>query len=178
RENGGQPLAFNLTISNSPEYLKVANELKGYWQKLGAQVNLIAEDPSDFGTILEDHGYQAILYGISIGIDPDVFVYWDSSQAQANSSTYLNLSEWKNSSADESLEEGRISLNPSLRAAEYQGLLSAWQQDLPALGLYQPRLLYLTNGTVFGLNGNTINTNTDRFNNVWNWEIDEAKVTD
>jgi len=178
RTNAGQSLSFNLTISNSPTYLKVAGELKDYWQKLGANVTLIVEDPSDFNNILENHSYQAVLYGISIGIDPDVFVYWDSSQAQANSPSRLNLSEWNNSSANESLEEGRTRIDPALRAIKYEGLLSAWQQDLPALGLYQPRLLYLTNGPVFGLNSNTLNSNTDRLNNVQKWEIDEAKVTD
>lgn len=178
RTKGGQQLSFNLTVSNSSNYVQLANELISYWQKIGVNVNLITEDPSDFNNVLQNHSYQAVLYGISIGTDPDVFVYWDSSQAQANSSTHLNLSEWDNPTADEALEEGRAKLNPLTRVSEYQGLLSAWQQDLPALGLYQPRLLYITNGPVFGLNGNTINNNTDRFNNVQNWEINEAKVTD
>jgi len=178
RTSNGQSLSFDLTIPNSPEYLKVGRELTVYWHKLGANVQLNIEDQSDFNISLEDHSYQAILYGISIGVDPDVFVYWDSSQALANSPSRLNLSEWSNSSADESLEEGRTRLDPALRIIKYQGLLQAWQQDLPALGLYQPRLLYITNGPVFGLNSNTININTDRLNNVQNWEIDEAKVTE
>lgn len=177
RTNGSQQLSFSLTVSNTPEYLSVAGQLKNYWAKLGVKVTLYVEDPNDFNTVLEEHSYQAVLYGISIGNDPDVFVYWGGTQAQANSPTRLNLSSWNNSTANEYLEEGRISLSPALRVAEYKSVLSAWQQDLPALGLYQPRLLYITHGPIFGLDGNTVNSNTDRFSNVENWEIDEAKVT-
>ncbi len=177
RTNANQQLSFSLTISNTPEYLKVANQLKNYWAKLGVKVTLYVEDPSDFNTVLEEHSYQAVLYGISIGNDPDVFVYWDGTQAQANSPTRLNLSSWNNSTANEYLEAGRLSLSSVLRVAEYKNVLAAWQQDLPALGLYQPRLLYITNGPIFGLDGNTLNSNTDRFSNVENWEINEAKVT-
>lgn len=177
RTKSNQPLSFNLTVSNSPEYLSVAKQLRAYWFKLGVSVNIVPEDTSDFSNALQSHNYDAILYGISIGVDPDVFVYWDSSQAQANSPSRLNLSEWQNASADESLQEGRTRLSPALRSIDYQGFLAAWQQDNPALGLYQPRLLYITNGPVFGLNGSTLNVNTDRFNDVSNWEIDEARVT-
>jgi peptide/nickel transport system substrate-binding protein len=177
RTNNNVRLSFSLTVSNTPEYLSVANQLKNYWAKLGVNVTLYIEDPNDFNTVLQEHSYQAVLYGISIGNDPDVFVYWDGSQAQANSPTRLNLSGWNNSTANIYLEGGRTSLNPTLRVAEYAKVLAAWQQDLPALGLYQPRLLYITNGPIFGLDGNTVNSYTDRYSNVANWEIDEAKVT-
>ncbi|MEI9914049.1 MAG: peptide ABC transporter substrate-binding protein [Candidatus Saccharibacteria bacterium] len=178
RYKAGQQLTFSLTASNSSSYIQLANQLISYWKQLGVNVNLVTEDPSDFSNVLQSHDYQAVLYGVSIGVDPDVYVYWDSSQAQANAPSRLNLSEWSNTKADSSLEEGRTRLDPNTRVVAYQDLLSAWQQDSPALGLYQPRLLYVTNGPVFGLNGNTVNSNTDRFNNVQNWEIDEAKVTD
>ncbi len=177
RAKNGQQLSFNLTVSSSSDYVQLAKQLIKYWHKIGVQVNLITEDPSDFNNVLVSHDYDALLYGISIGVDPDVYVYWDSSQALANAPSRLNLSEWSNSKADAALEEGRAKLDPVVRATAYQDLLSAWQQDLPALGLFQPRLLYVTYGPVFGLNGNTINSNTDRYNNVQNWEIDEAKVT-
>jgi peptide/nickel transport system substrate-binding protein len=177
RTKSNQKLEFTLTVANSPEYTMDATELQKYWQAIGAKVNIQVLDLADFGLAVQQHNYDAILYGISIGVDPDVFVYWDSSQADIRSTDRLNLSEYKNASADESLEAGRTRLDPALRVIKYQPFLTAWQNDLPALGLYQPRLLYLTNGQVFGLKDNTINSNTDRFENVQNWEINEAEVT-
>jgi hypothetical protein len=56
--------------------------------------------------------------------------------------------------------------------------LQAWQQDNPALGLYQPSLLYVSHVPVYGLGSNQINTDADRFDNVQNWMIRTSWVTD
>ena len=56
-------------------------------------------------------------------------------------------------------------------------ILQAWQQDAPALALYQPRFLYVAHDTIHNLNPRTINTPTDRFNNVADWMISTAEVT-
>ncbi|HXE10117.1 MAG TPA: hypothetical protein VN554_01700, partial [Verrucomicrobiae bacterium] len=131
-----------------------------------------------FQSTLTSHGYDAVLNGIAIGVDPDVFVYWDSSQADVRASHRLNLSEYKSPTADTALEAGRTRIDPALRVIKYKPFLQSWQQDAPAVGLYQPRLLYLTNGPVAGLSDSAISTPTDRFINVQNWEIRQAKVTD
>ncbi len=178
RYKNNQPLGFNLLVSNNSEYLRVAQELKHDWSRIGVDLNVINLDQTDFNNALQTHQYDSILYGISIGTDPDVFVYWDSSQASITSTTHLNLSEYSNPVADESLEEGRTRLNPALRIIKYEGFLAAWQKDLPALGLYQPRNLYITNGPVYGITNSEINSAAGRLNNVNNWEIDESKVTD
>jgi ABC-type transport system substrate-binding protein len=132
----------------------------------------------DFQNALTYHDYSALLNGISIGIDPDVFVYWASSQASISATNDLNFSEFKNTTADTALEAGRTRLNPQLRTIEYEPFLQTWQEEAPALGLYQPRLLYLTNGPVNGLQAGPIVSSADRFNDVQNWEIRQAKVTD
>lgn len=178
RYKNNQLLSFNLTLLNNPEYQKVANQLQYQWKQLGVQVNLQVLDQLDMSSVLLSHQYDALLYGIEIGVDPDVFVYWDSQQASIQSQTRLNFSEYSNPTADESLEEGRTRLNPALRTIKYQGFLSAWQSDLPALGLYQPRDLYITRGQLYNLNKNIINTTSGRLDNVANWEINQALVTD
>lgn len=178
RDKGGVRLSFGLTAADTPEYHQVVRKLQSQWQRLGVQLQPQFLSSSDFQSALSEHDYDAVLYGISIGVDPDVFVYWDSSQADIRSANRLNLSEYKNPTADASLEAGRTRLDPLLRAIKYKPFLQAWQTDNPALGLYQPRLLYLTDGTVAGLNDHTLDTATDRFDNVQNWEVRQAKVTD
>ena len=156
---------------------KVVESLHKFWLAAGVQMVPEFLSSADFQGTLSQHNYEAVLYGISIGVDPDVFVYWDSSQADVRSSNRLNLSEYKNATADAALEAGRTRTNPALRVVKYKPFLTAWQQDNPALGLYQPRSLYLTNGTVYGLNVHTLNSPTDRYSNVENWKIRLAKVT-
>ena len=178
RTKNGQNLTIRLSTPDTPEYHLVASQLQKDWSRVGAQLQTQYLDKSDFQTTLSQHDYQALLYGISIGVDPDVFVYWDSSQADIRSVNRLNLSEYKNATADAALEAGRTRLDPMLRTLKYKPFLQVWQQDNPALGLYQPRSLYVTNGSVAGLGDGNINTPTDRLNNVENWEIRLAKVTD
>jgi len=173
-----QELTFTLTAADTAEYRQVANELKDQWRSLGVNVTVRFQNNGDFQTTLAQHDYDAVLDGITIGPDPDVFVYWDSSQADIRSANRLNLSEWKNSTADAALESGRTRLDPKLRIIKYKPFLQAWQDDSPALGLYQPRLLYLTHGPLAGLTTQPINGPIDRLDNAANWEIRQAKVTD
>jgi peptide/nickel transport system substrate-binding protein len=176
RYKAGKPLTVKLVASSTPEYNKVVAGIKSAWKGLGVRVNAPDVDSQDFQNALANHDYDAVLYGISIGVDPDVYVYWDSSQTDPRS-TRLNLSLYKSTAADAALEAGRTRLDPVLRTIKYKPFLQTWQQDAPALGLYQPRYQYLTHQTVYGLDATTLNTGTDRLNNVQNWMILTSEVT-
>ncbi|HSX17357.1 MAG TPA: peptide ABC transporter substrate-binding protein [Patescibacteria group bacterium] len=178
RYKAGKPLTFQLYVQNSGEYADVARQLATQWKAVGADVKVaVAQDDDTFQNAIAYHSYDAVLYGISIGVDPDVFVYWHSSQADSAAPVRLNLSEYTSKQADASLEAGRTRLNPALRTEKYKPFLQAWQADSPALGMYQPRFLYLTNGTVYGLGEHAINTDAERFTNVQNWQIREGRKT-
>ncbi|MEK7059548.1 MAG: peptide ABC transporter substrate-binding protein [Patescibacteria group bacterium] len=177
RAKSGQALAFTLTAPSTTEGRYVSYQLQKQWQALGVKLNLQFLDTVEFQSALTFHSYEAILNGISIGIDPDVFVYWDSSQADIRSANRLNFSEYKNPAADAALESGRTRLDPTLRLIKYRPFLEAWQRDTPALGLYQPRLLYITHGAISGLDDRPLTTPSDRFANVHNWQIRQARVT-
>ncbi len=177
RAKDGQPLMFRLYAEATAENSRTARELAKDWQALGANVTPVLQPLADFQTTLEFHTYDALLYGISIGADPDVFPYWHSSQADIRSTSRLNFSEYKSATADTALEAGRTRLNPALRAVKYKPFLQAWQTDAPALGLYQPRFLYITRGPVYGLPNQTLNTDSDRYSSVANWQIHSVRVT-
>ena len=176
-EKNNQPLSFNLVATDTPENRLVASMLKQQWLALGASVQLIFESSSTYTTTLEGHSYDSTLNGISIGNDPDVFVYWDKSQFDPRSSN-LNFSDYSSNSASQALEAGRTRLDPKLRVIKYQPFLADWQKDAPALGLFQPRFIYITNGPVYGMGSHVINAPYDRFDNVQNWEILRSAVTD
>jgi peptide/nickel transport system substrate-binding protein len=177
REKAGKKLTFNLTATDTAEYRKVATQLSNQWRQAGVDAKVQIQDSEEFKTTLAAHNYDAVLYGITIGVDPDVFVYWDSSQADIRSANRLNLSEYKSAAADTALKAGRTRLDPQLRTVKYQPFLQAWKQDAPALAMYQPRILYVTNGPVDGLTSAAISSPTDRLANVQNWQIRQAKVT-
>lgn len=177
REKDGQTLSFMLTASDGYESKRVANVLVSEWRAIGVDATASFQEPADFQSNLAQHQYDAVLDGISIGADPDVYVYWDSSQNDPRSSTQFNFSKYSSGAADVSLEAGRTRLDPLLRKIKYKSFLQAWQQDAPALGLYQPRLVYISHETVYGLDGAPINADADRFRNVQNWMIHTGWVT-
>lgn len=177
RTKNGTRLAFSLSTQNTPEYTEVAEMLKQQWREIGADVSLVLEDESTLQNTLTYHSYDALLYGISIGPDPDVFVYWHSSQADERLATRLNFSEYKSDKADAALADARTRLDPKLRAAKLKPFLEAWRNDAPALGLYQPRFLYITRGEVHGLTTKAINNDAQRFAGVENWTIRTTRET-
>lgn len=177
RTKGGQTLSFSLTAADTPENEALVRSLCDQWRKAGIDAQPAIVSPVDFQGALSQHSYDAVLYSVSIGADPDVFVYWDSSQADLRSANRLNFSEYKSTAADLALEAGRTRLDPTLRTAKYRAFLQAWQQDAPALGLYQPRLLYIAHSPVYNLTNGAINTDAERFNNVQDWMIHLGWVT-
>lgn len=176
RSKGGQPLTLTLHAQDNTEYARVARLLQTQWRALGVDLKVVLDDTTDFQTTLSGRAYDVLLYGISIGKDPDVYVYWDSKQSDARTAR-LNFSEYKSAMADEALQAGRTRLDPELRAVKYQPFLQAWQSDAPAVGLYQPRYLYITRGAVYGLTEHRINLDVERFKNVHNWMIRERGVS-
>jgi peptide/nickel transport system substrate-binding protein len=155
----------------------VTAQLKEQWLKLGAEVKVSLRDDNSFHAALVNHDYDAVVYGITIGADPDVFVYWDSSQNDIRAANRLNLSEYDSDAADSGLEAGRTRTGEALRRIKYEGFLKAWQQDAPALGLYQPRFLYVSRNPIYGLDQLILNAAPERYNNVSNWMIRTAEVT-
>lgn len=175
RKKGGQELALTLKVQNVNDYVHVSNYLRDAWEDIGVKMDVILQTEADIQSAVSRHDYQALLYGISVGPDPDVFAYWHSSQIN-QASARLNLSEYNSSKADSALEEGRIRSDPAVRAVKIRPFLEAWRSDAPALALYQPRFLYIVRGNLFNFNPAIFNEPTDRFSNVDNWMVREEKV--
>lgn len=176
RYKHGQPLEFSLSTQDTPNYSKVAEFLQQSWAKIGAKVIPNYSDAGDIqSSVVANHDYDVLLYGISIGADPDVYAYWDSSQASITSQGHLNLSEYKNKTADEAVEAGRTRDDPSVRAVKYNAFLTQWMKDLPAMPLYQPNYLYITRGPVFNYQRKSANSDEDRFYNVQNWMVRQKR---
>lgn len=175
RTKDNKPLTIHLYAQSNSEYAYITGELQKAWHDIGIDVQVALQNDTDLERVVNNHEYDALLYGVSLGNDPDVFAYWHSSQADPRSS-HLNLSEYKSSVADKALEAGRTRLDPTVRAVKYKPFLEAWRSDAPALALYQPRFVYLTRGSLFNFNPNVLNVATDRYNNVSNWMIRQAKT--
>jgi len=136
REKGKQRFTFRVYAEDSADNRVVLRELEKQWREIGVDMIPVLQQTTDFQVSLQLHTYDALVYGISIGIDPDVYTYWHSAQADARAMNRLNFSEYTSKVADASLEAGRTRSNVELRALKYQPFLKAWHDDAPAVTLY------------------------------------------
>ncbi len=173
---GGKPLTVHLSAQETQEYAKVAQFLQRQWRQLGINtvVNFYNNDDMQ-GSIIANHDYEILLYGISIGVDPDVYAYWGSAQASVASQGRLNLSEYKSPVADQAIESARTRADDANRVVKYKTFLQAWVNDAPALALYQPNYLYVTRGTVYNYDRKAMNSAADRYYNAHNWMIRQQR---
>lgn len=175
RMKNGKPLSFRLFSQDKREYSVVAESLSRQWKEMGINAEVILQPDHDLQSTVAFHNYDVLLYGISIGVDSDIFAYWHSSQADIRSQNRLNFSEYKSAVADKSLEGGRTRTDATLRTVKYHPFLESWRNDAPAIALYQPRFLYVTRNTIAGLELKTINSPQDRFNNVDAWMVRKSQ---
>ncbi len=177
RFKDGQPLQFSLTTQSNSVYDSASQLLKKQWEAVGAKVGIISLQDDELQSALtsQGHNYDVLLYGISLGADPDVFAFWHSSQANPLSGSRLNFSEYQSTIADRALEGGRTRPEDAVRASKYKPFLIAWRDDAPAVALYQPRYLYVAREPLYGFTPTLMNNGADRFNNVNNWKIRISK---
>lgn len=176
RTKNGQQLVIHLAYDYSSDFSLIAEGLQKQWSDIGVNVVVdVNQDTKNANKYINSHDYDVLLYGINIGPDPDVYVYWHSSQIDIHSQTHLNLSEYKSTVSDIALEAGRTRTDPLLRAAKYKPFLEAWHDNVPAIGLYQPRYLLVSNQHIYGLRSQLINSPSDIYNNIDQWMINTTK---
>lgn len=175
RTKNKQTLSFNLVTQNTSEYANVIKHLQQQLRTVGIDVRVSLQTSADLQGTLARHDYDALLYAIDIGPDPDVFAYWHSSQADPHTATRLNFSEYKSAAADKALEAGRTRTDATIRTIKYRPFLQAWHDDAPAVVLYQPRFLYVSTGTVYNFAPRSLDEAADRFTNVDNWMVRQQK---
>lgn len=167
RHKGDQVLRLKLLTSEVNNYPKVAEAVKKQWSKVGVAVDITVTDLANLEqTYIKPRNFDVLLYGINIGADPDVYAYWHSSQV---SDPGINLSQYASGVADKALESGRIATDLDVRTGKYHTFLQAWNEDVPAIVLYQPQYIYAATAEVMGISAHRLVEPSDRFYGVENW---------
>ncbi len=177
RNKKSQIFSLSLASVNSGNYPDIVKQLSRQWSSLGIKVktNLVnSEDVQQ--TLLQPRSYDVLVYKFALGGDPDVYAYWHSSQATQDG---LNLADYNSPIADDALLSARARLEPELRAAKYKRFVQQWLQDVPAVGLYQPVLHYVTLPGVRAISPHAqIVSTADRYRSVEYWTVNRANRYD
>ena len=168
-----KPLTVALTVVDSGQNVAVANDIKNYWEAVGVHValNIISGDQA--GDVIKNRNFEVLLYGESVGGDPDVYAFWHSSQINDPG---LNLAGYSNPEVDKLLADARTTMNLNDRVAEYQKFQEILTADLPAIFLYSPTYTYVQSRELQGFSGTMITVPADRFSSVSDWYVKTKKT--
>lgn len=156
-----------IRTSNVPELKRVASAVKDDWEKLGIAVTIELYEPGDLSqNVIRPRKYEALLYGMVIGRDQDLYAFWDS---QERNDPGLNIALYTNKTVDALLEEARSTTDLSLRAADLQKIENDVAADYPAAFLYAPNFIYAIPPAIQNVQLPQIITPADRFANVASW---------
>lgn len=168
-----QFLKFTITTINQPQLIAVANFIKDYWQKIGAVIDIKIVNLSELKVIIKNRDYDALLYGQALGLEPDLYPFWHSSQILDPG---LNLSGYQNKDVDQLLKNARETLDEQEKIKKYEQLQNIIIKDAPAVFLYNPDYLYWVSKKVKGIETTKIVDPAKRFSNIQNWYINTKRV--
>ncbi|MFH0952350.1 MAG: ABC transporter substrate-binding protein [Patescibacteria group bacterium] len=169
RRKADSELAFSLTTVDQPQFLATAEMIKEYWEAIGARVELITVGSSQAQRdIIKPREYDILLYGEIIGIDPDPYPFWHSSQ---QTDPGLSLAIFFNKQADKLLEQARQTCDTEQRNLKYMEFQNILAEEIPAIFLNSPVYTYGLSGKIKGFVQQNITVPSDRFTDINNWYI-------
>jgi len=167
--SGGKQTLDRITIrtSNVPELKSVATSVKTDWERLGIPVDIELYEPGDLSqNVIRPRKYEALLYGMVIGRDQDLYAFWDSRE---RNDPGLNIALYANKTVDALIEDTRNSSDPAHRAANLQKIEDIIAADYPAAFIYAPDFTYAVPTDLRGVELPQITTPADRFATVASW---------
>jgi len=174
RKKDNVALEFTLVTTDWPDLAETAEMLKQQWEAIGAKVNVESLPVTNVQqNYIRPREYDALLFGQVLGIDPDPYAFWHSSQTRDPG---LNIALYSNQSVDKILEKIRQERDEEKRAKLLKEFQQIVTEDLPALFLYSPNYLYVVNKKVEGVTIHSMVTPDKRFSDVFNWYVKTKRV--
>ncbi len=163
-----QPLdVITIRTSNVPELKNVASAVKEDWEALGIPVDIELYEPGDLSqNVIRPRKYDALLYGMVIGHDQDLYAFWDS---QERNDPGLNIALYANKAVDALLEEARSTPSQETRERDLQKIEDVVAADYPAAFIYAPSFVYTVPSDLQGVDLPQIITPSDRFAMAATW---------
>lgn len=170
REMGDASLTFELLGDNEA----LLQELSRQWQQIGVRVQpQVVGLPSLASDYLSPRTFEAAIVHWQLSGDPDPYPLWHSTQID-NGQNYAG---WSNTEADLLMEQGRSINDPGRRMQLYSEFQRIFDQELPALPLYNDVYAYGVSDQVHDVEIGRLNWPWERFRNASQWYIVTQRVT-
>jgi len=167
-------LKFSLVTVDQPFLKNTAQILKEQWAKAGVELEIKTLDISTLERdVLRKRDFDSLLFGKVLGLIPDPFPFWHSSQ---EGELGLNLSNYENKKSDSLLEEARKTLDEEKRKEDLEEFQNLLITDSPAVFLYNPSYLYFVSKEIKGIDRKLIADPSKRFEGIEEWHINTKRV--
>jgi len=167
------PLKFTLTTVNQPELVELANFLKEQWKKIGVEIEIEIFDVATLEKdVIKPRSYDILLFGEVLGLIPDPFSFWHSSQEKDPG---LNLALFSDKNCDKLLEDARQSLDGNARKKSLENFQNSLIEESPVVFLYNPDYLYLVSDKIKGIDVSIISDPSQRFSGIEDWYINTKR---
>jgi len=165
---------ITIRTSNVPELKAVATAIQTDWQTLGVPTAIELFEPGDLAQeVIRPRAYSALLFGMVVGREQDLYAFWDSSE-QADPG--LNIASYANTTVDALLEKARSESDPEKARAYIQNASDRIASDYPAAFTHAPDFLYAVPKNLYGVVLPQIASPADRFATVASWYKERAYV--
>ena len=162
-------LEFSISTSDIPELKRAAEMIQEDLAKIGAKVELrVFETGALNQNVIQPRKYDALFFGQVINHESDLFAFWHSSQ---RSDPGLNIALYTNAKVDKLLESILVTLDKKERAKKYLEFQEEISKDVPAVFVYSPYFIYISQKNPKGLNINNLKGASDRFLGISNWYL-------
>jgi len=169
-----ETLSVTLRTSNVPELKAVATQIQSDWQQLGVPVNIELYEPGDLTqNVIRPRAYGALLFGMVIGNDHDLYAFWDSAE---RTDPGLNIAMYSNKTVDALLEKARGESDPAALTSDLTQIDTDIAADYPAAFTHAPDFLYTVPNGLQGVVLPQITSPSDRFATVTGWYLDTERV--
>lgn len=133
-EHNGKPLSFEILTNNgNKEREKSVVIIQRRLKEVGIEVNVRTVEWASFiSRFIKTGDFDAVLLGWGLGLDPDQYNIWHSSQQAPGQFNFIG---YHNPKVDALLEQGRLELDPNKRMKIYHAFAAALYEDSPIVYL-------------------------------------------
>jgi len=166
RQQEDARFSIQLLALDEPVHAELARKMTNQWAAVGVEVvPTLVSDFVEFRQALAERAFDVALVDITPPGDPDLYDFW-SQEAIIRGQNYTG---WNNRRASEALEAARQTWNMTERRPYYESFLRYFDNDLPALTLFQYTTTYALSDQVHQAEIGRITHPRDRFETFADW---------
>lgn len=163
--------SFTILVLDKAMLVALAQDIADQWNQLGFTVTVESVSQEDYLQRLQTHDFDTAIveYSFAPFADPDSFPFWHVGQYPEG----LNYGGMRDLQVSDVLARARrenIGINRALLYKQFQELFT---DRAPAVTLYHPLYVYVTDNRLQNIQLGFISTPADRFRTLrdWDWEL-------